>query len=196
MQNLGTILTAIAVPIIVPLVMRALSQRALADHLPEATSSELRYGVAMKTLGVLGLVLGLFIMVFPTFLNRHEFLALTPRAFVIALLTLPVGALMIFVFPETFLVRHRADTTGVTLGSVFRRPIRFTWQEIQSIEYSGVASWFVFRAVDGRIGRVSPLMVGLRTFAELTLAHVDRARFTELGRQKMSDAAAGRSVMT
>ncbi len=196
MGNLGTILTAIAVPIVVPLVMRALSRRALEDHLPEATSSELRYGTALKALGVIGLVLGLFIMVVPAALNRHEFLALTPRAFVIGLLAVPVGALMILLLPETFLVRHRADTTGLTLGSIFRRPHRFTWQEIQSVEYSVAASWFVFRSVDGRVGRVSPLMVGLRTFAELTLAHVDRTRFTELGWQKMSDAAAGRSVLT
>jgi ACR3 family arsenite efflux pump ArsB len=196
MQNLGTLLTSIAVPIIVPLVIRALSQRALADHLPGAASIELRYGAAMKALGVFGLALGLFIMVLPTFLNRHEFLALTPRGLVVALLTVPLGALMIFLFPETFLVRHGADTAGVTLGSVFRRPLRFTWQEIQSIDYSGAASWFVFRGVDGRVGRVSPLMVGLRTFAEVTLAHVDRTRFTELGWQKMSDAAAGRSLLT
>jgi hypothetical protein len=53
--------------------------------------------------------------------------------------------------------------------------------------------WFVLRSDDGRVGRVSPYIGGIRRFATLAIAHVERQRFSDLAWRLANAAAEGRS---
>ncbi|WP_437280297.1 hypothetical protein WME90_06985 [Sorangium sp. So ce375] len=191
MKNLGPLLTALLVPIVVPIAMRALSRSAVSDHVPGRTSVELRYGVPMKVLGVLGLALGAFMLIWPVVLRPRGSPSFGPHPLLLLLFSGPIGCSMIFVFLDAFLVRHSVDLAGITCRSVFHRPFRFAWDEIKAVDYNAGMNWFVLRSMDGRVGRVSPYIAGIRTFAELSIAHLDRSVFTDLAWKRMGDAAAG-----
>ncbi|WP_437592004.1 hypothetical protein [Sorangium sp. So ce1000] len=194
MKNLGPLLTAFLVPIIVPIAMRALRRSAVSDHAPGRTSVELRYGVPMKVLGVLGLALGAFMLIGPVFLSSEGSPSFDPHRLLLLLFIGPIGCLMIFVFLDAFLVYHSVDLAGITCRSVLHRPFRFAWDEIKAVDYNAGMNWFVFRAIDGRVGRVSSYIAGIGTLAELSIAHLDRSVFTDLAWTHMDDAAAGKPV--
>ncbi len=196
MKHLGTALIAFSVPLVMPIVIRALLRNVGSTYAPGATAVDLTYGRGMKALGIVSLVLGLIMILGPLFPTLNAFLKLEPRATAAVVISGPFGALFLYLFAEMLIVRHRVDAEGITCGSIFHRPFKIGWKDVVAVDYSASMSWFTFRAADGRVGRVSLYMNGVRTLAEISLAHLDHKVFTDAGLKSMTATAAGQMVAT
>ena len=169
--------------IAVPFVLRRMAGDAGAPAVT-ASSAELRYGTAMRVLGLFGLPLGALMFSAP-FFAKSAGLAL--------LFCIPIGLIFICFLAEVFVVKHDVDDDAIVCRSIFHRPYRIGWEDVRSVEYNGAMAWYVLRARDGRIGRVSPYMKGMRTFAEIVTKEVDRSAFTELSWKFLTRIANGAS---
>lgn len=184
MNDHGALLKAALIPISIPIVIYLLRRSAASKHVQNATEVELSYGVAMKAFGILLLLMGVYMVgtpIYRIFIPYHR----VSEPYVNVLLGACCAIPFSFVCAETFVVKHRVDSAGLTLGSLFHRPYRFAWHEVAWIDYTPGNHWFVVRALDGRTGRISQFMGGVKAFAEISQKHLDQSVFRTHARREI-----------
>jgi len=83
----------------------------------------------------------------------------------LALLALPMVA-------DYFFARHAVSAQGMDFGRMSGQRGRFGWSEVRQVTFSPAMKWFRLELADGRIVRVSAMLAGLPSFAQLLLDQV------------------------
>lgn len=91
-----------------------------------------------------------------------------------SILLLIFGAMFLgslYLAHEAFLVQVSVSTEGLTRQATAEPDTFIPWSQVSTVHYSSAFSWFVFRALDGTVIRVSVYRGGLGTLQEV--AHRD-----------------------
>jgi hypothetical protein len=81
-----------------------------------------------------------------------------------ALLALPI-------LGDYFAARHEASEEGLRYGRLVGSGGYMPWTELKSVRFSEAMKWFRLESQSGKVVRLSVLLMGLPTFAQLVLAH-------------------------
>jgi hypothetical protein len=81
-----------------------------------------------------------------------------------ALLALPV-------LGDYFAARHEVSEEGLRYGRLLGRGGFVRWVELKSVHFSDALKWFRLESKSGEVVRLSVMLMGLPTFAQLLLAH-------------------------
>jgi hypothetical protein len=84
-----------------------------------------------------------------------------------ALLALPVVG-------DYFAARHEVSEEGLRYGRLFGSGGYMRWTELKSVRFSEAMKWFRLESQSGKVVRLSVMLMGLPTFAQLLLAHAPR----------------------
>jgi len=81
-----------------------------------------------------------------------------------ALLALPV-------IGDYFAARHEVSAEGLRYGRLVGSGGYMPWTELKSVRFSEAMKWFRLQLQSGKVVRLSVMLMGLPTFAQLLLAH-------------------------
>ena len=81
-----------------------------------------------------------------------------------ALLALPVVG-------DYFAARHEVSAEGLRYGRLVGSGGYMPWTELKSVRFSEAMKWFRLESQSGKVVRLSVMLMGLPTFAQLLLAH-------------------------
>jgi hypothetical protein len=81
-----------------------------------------------------------------------------------ALLALPV-------LGDYFAARHEVSEEGLRYGRLLGSGGNIGWTELKSVQFSEAMKWFRLESKSGKVVRISVMLMGLPTFAQLLLAH-------------------------
>ena len=81
-----------------------------------------------------------------------------------ALLALPI-------LGDYFAARHEVSEEGLRYGRLFGSGGYMRWTELKSVRFSEAMKWFRLESQSGKVVRLSVMLMGLPTFAQLLLAH-------------------------
>jgi hypothetical protein len=81
-----------------------------------------------------------------------------------ALLALPV-------LGDYFAARHEVSEEGLRYGRLVGSGGYMRWTELRSVRFSEAMKWFRLESQSGKVVRLSVMLMGLPTFAQLLLAH-------------------------
>ncbi len=84
-----------------------------------------------------------------------------------ALLALPILA-------DYFAARHEVSEEGLRYGRLFGSGGYLRWTDLKSVRFSDAMKWFRLESQSGKVVRLSVMLMGLPTFAQLLLAHAPR----------------------
>jgi len=185
-----------AVVTIVPLVMVWLAR---AGGLASVKPGEVRYSSVLRWFGLLagGLptpAILVIVVVMGTPVRPDERIALAGTLLLFAGLGVP---LMV----EFFRVRHAFDDAGLSFRSPWSRHRRIRWIDVSSIRWRKFAKWLDIKTHTGATVHLSPLLSGLKPFADTALARVPSAVLAadptaRAALQVMSAGAAGELLMS
>jgi hypothetical protein len=82
------------------------------------------------------------------------------------------AALSLFVVADYFLAKHEVSDEGMNSRRFTGRRGSLRWSEVVTVRYSPAMKWFRLSSRSGEVARVSVMLLGLREFARLVLAHV------------------------
>ena len=81
-----------------------------------------------------------------------------------ALLALPI-------LGDYFAARHEVSEEGLRYGRLVGSGGYMPWRELKSVRFSEAMKWFRLESQSGTVVRLSVMLMGLPTFAQLLLAH-------------------------
>jgi hypothetical protein len=81
-----------------------------------------------------------------------------------ALLALPV-------LGDYFAARHEVSEEGLRYGRLLGSGGYMRWTELKSVRFSDAMKWFRLESQSGKVVRLSVMLMGLPTFAQLLLTH-------------------------
>ena len=81
-----------------------------------------------------------------------------------ALLALPI-------LGDYFAARHEISEEGLRYGRLIGSGGYMPWTELKSVRFSEAMKWFRLESQSGKVVRLSVMLIGLPTFAQLLLAH-------------------------
>ena len=81
-----------------------------------------------------------------------------------ALLALPI-------LGDYFAARHEISEEGLRYGRLIGSGGYMPWTELKSVRFSEAMKWFRLESQSGKVVRLSVMLMGLPTFAQLLLAH-------------------------
>jgi hypothetical protein len=81
-----------------------------------------------------------------------------------ALLALPI-------LGDYFAARHEVSEEGLRYGRLFGSGGYMRWAELKCVRFSEAMKWFRLESQSGKVVRLSVMLMGLPTFAQLLLAH-------------------------
>lgn len=89
-------------------------------------------------------------------------------------------------------VEHHLDDDGLHFRGLTGRRLYLRWSEIEQVSYGDLAKWFVLRARDGRVARISILLRGLPLFARKLLRHAPAGSIDSASRALLRKIERGR----
>jgi hypothetical protein len=159
--------TTTAVVAAVPLVLALLSGGALAVVEP----GEIRYARLLRWFSLLGaLVPPLGILAILSFVQKRP-LRPDERVPVVLLMLLFPGLSLPLVL-EFFRVHHRFDDAGLSFRSPWTKHRRIAWTDIASVQWGRFAKWLNLKTHAGANLHLSPVLAGLKPFANQALARI------------------------
>jgi len=87
--------------------------------------------------------------------------------------------------------RHTLTADGLRYGKMLGGTGTLRWADVQRLSYSQSAKWFRLDLADGRVVRVSAMLVGLPQFAQAVLDQVPPAAISPDARTVLQGTAAG-----
>lgn len=84
-----------------------------------------------------------------------------------ALLALPI-------LVDYFAARHEVSEEGLRYGRLFGSDGYLPWRDLKSVRFSDPMKWFRLESQSGKVVRLSVMLMGLPTFAQLLLAYAPR----------------------
>lgn len=181
----STALTAAAIAVAVPLVLRLLVRRS------PLAPGELRYSRGFRWFSAL-------MATVPT-VGFGLLAALAPRskapgetvAMVSVLLAFPALALPLVL--EGFRVVHRFDEQGLAYRSPWSARRRLEWSRVTRVRWRKMMKWLDFE-VGGEVFHFSPMIGGLEAFADVALRQVPAEVIEPSARAALEQMRAGQSV--
>jgi Bacterial PH domain len=101
-----------------------------------------------------------------------------------ALLALPILA-------DYFAARHEVSEEGLRYGRLFGSGGFLRWTDLKSVRFSDAMKWFRLESKSGKVVRLSVMLMGLPTFAQLLLAHAPRQSIEKNTLPVLQTTAAG-----
>ena len=101
------------------------------------------------------------------------------------------AALGLFVILDYRNARHALTSDGLQYGRLIGRRGAFRWPEVRRLRYSQSAKWFRLELADGRVVRISAMLLGLPDFARAALAQVPPSAIDPETRVVLEATAAG-----
>ena len=87
--------------------------------------------------------------------------------------------------------RHTLTEDGLQYGRMLGQIGALRWNEVRRLAYSESAKWFRIELADGRVVRVSAMLVGLPNFARAALDHVPSSAIDPNTHSVLEATAAG-----
>ena len=160
---------AVAVPMVVPLIVWLSRTGGLGAVKP----GEIRYSRGLRWLGLsLALVPNLGLLTILAFIGR-PLRPDEPAAF--AGMLLLFGGLGTPLVLEFFRVRHHFDDDGLSFRSPWSRHRRVAWIDVSAVTWRKVMKSLDIKTHGGVKVHISPLLAGLKPFADLALARIPPA---------------------
>jgi len=101
-----------------------------------------------------------------------------------ALLALPV-------LGDYFAARHEVSEDGLRYGRLLGSGGYMPWTELKSVRFSDAMKWFWLESKSGEVVRLSVMLRGLPTFAQLLLAHAPQSAIDKHARPVLQSTAEG-----
>jgi hypothetical protein len=92
---------------------------------------------------------------------------------------------------DYYIDRFEVRDDGLTFRTTFGGGGTAAWTDITRVTYSQGLKWFRFVLADGRVVRVSVMMIGLPTLAQYVLSRAANATLDATTRRILTDTAAG-----
>jgi hypothetical protein len=92
---------------------------------------------------------------------------------------------------DYYMDRFEVGDDALSFRTTYGGSGRTGWAEIVEVSYSQSAKWFRLRLRDGKVVRVSAMMVGLPALAERLLTRATNATIDPPTRTTLTDTAAG-----
>jgi len=135
---------------------------------PAAASQRLQHPISTLIVGLTGFLFFAAIAVVSNVFANATTSWKTTTVFVgFALLALPI-------LGDYFAARHEVSEEGLRYGRLFTSGGYMRWTDLKSIRFSDAMKWFRLESQSGSVVRLSVMLMGLPTFAQLLLAHAPR----------------------
>jgi len=135
---------------------------------PAAAGQRLQHPISTLIVGLTGFLFFAAIAVVSNVFANATTSWKTTTVFVgFALLALPI-------LGDYFAARHEVSEEGLRYGRLFTSGGYMRWTDLKSIRFSDAMKWFRLESQSGSVVRLSVMLMGLPTFAQLLLAHVPR----------------------
>lgn len=79
------------------------------------------------------------------------------------------AAMAVPVILDYFRARHDVSDEGLSYGSMLGGRGYFRWSELHRVHYAPVLKWFRLETREGKVARISAMLVGLPEFARVVL---------------------------
>jgi Bacterial PH domain len=109
----------------------------------------------------------------------------------VTLLFLGFAAMGFFLLLDYRNARHSITEDGLQYGKLLGGRGVLRWREVRRLVYSESAKWFRLELSDGRVVRISAMLIGLPSFARAALDHVPAAAIAGDTRTLLEATAAG-----
>ena len=103
----------------------------------------------------------------------------------------PFFLLFLWMVLEFLFVRRTVTEEGMEARELFGKRIRIRWDAVVRVYYSPLAGWFGVVDAEGKIIRVSVMMLGLPDFARVVLSRVPPEVMEPEARSRLQKAARG-----
>ncbi len=113
------------------------------------------------------------------------------RVWIATLLFVGFAALGVPMILDYLNGRHTLTPDGLRFGKMLGGGGELRWNEVTALHYSESAKWFRLELGDGRVVRVSAMLIGLPEFASAALAEVPPAAIDPGARTVLEATAAG-----
>jgi hypothetical protein len=132
---------------------------------PAAAAQRLQHPISTLAIGLTGFFFFAAIAVVSNVFANATTSWKTTTVFVgFALLAVPI-------LGDYFAARHEVSEEGLRYGQLFGSGGYMRWTELKSIRFSEAMKWFRLESESGKVVRLSVMLMGLPTFAQLLLAH-------------------------
>jgi hypothetical protein len=132
---------------------------------PAGSSQRLQHPTSTLVIGVACFLLFAAIAVISNVFANATTSWKTTTVFVgFALLALPI-------LGDYFAARHEVLEEGLRYGRLVGSGGYMPWTELKSVRFSEAMKWFRLESQSGKVVRLSVMLMGLPTFAQLLLAH-------------------------
>jgi hypothetical protein len=132
---------------------------------PAGAARRLQHPISTLIIGVAGFLLFAAIAVISNVFANATTSWKTTTIFVgFALLALPI-------LGDYFAARHEVSDEGLRYGRLFGPGGYMRWTEVKCVRFSETMKWFRLESQSGKVVRLSVMLMGLPTFAQLLLAH-------------------------
>ncbi len=101
------------------------------------------------------------------------------------------GLFFLWMVLEYLFVRHTVTEEGMEARELFGKRVRIRWDGVVRVYYSPLAGWFGVVDADGKVIRVSAMMLGLQEFARVMLSRVPPEVMEPEARFRLEEAARG-----
>jgi hypothetical protein len=129
------------------------------------SAQRLQHPTSTFVIGLAGFLLFAAIAVISTVFANATTSWKTTTVFVgFALLALPI-------LGDYFAARHEVSEEGLRYGRLIGSGGYMHWTELKSVRFSDAMKWFRLESQSGKVVRLSVMLMGLPTFAQLLLAH-------------------------
>ena len=135
---------------------------------PAAAAQRLQHPTSTLIIGLTGFLFFAAIAVISNVFANATTSWKTTTVFVgFALLGLPI-------LGDYFAARHEVSEEGLRYGRLFGSGGYLYWTDLKSVRFSDAMKWFRLESQSGKVIRLSVMLMGLPTFAQLLLAHAPR----------------------
>ena len=132
---------------------------------PAGAAQRLQHPISTLIIGLISFLLFAAIAVISNVFANATTSWKTTTIFVgFALLALPI-------LGDYFAARHEVSEEGLHYGRLFGSGGYMRWTELKSVRFSEAMKWFRLESQSGKVVRLSVMLMGLPTFAQLLLAH-------------------------
>ena len=92
---------------------------------------------------------------------------------------------------DYFLARHTVSDEGLSYSRMLRRRGYLRWSELHRVHYAPVLKWFRLETREGKVARISAMLVGLPEFAQVLLRRAPPGTIDDETVQVLRATAAG-----
>lgn len=93
---------------------------------------------------------------------------------------------------DYFLARHAVTDEGLSYASMLRGRGYLRWSELHRVRYAPVMKWFRLETREGKVARISAMLVGLPEFAQVLLRRAPPGVIDDETAQVLRATAAGK----